>query len=122
VGDQAARIAEQAQERGDYTSALYLHGLAVETAEALAEHWHRHVRRELQIPEGQGRRYSPGYPSWPDLADQRQIWKLLEPDRAIGVTLTEAHQMVPEPSTSAIVVHHPNATHFAVRGLSAAAG
>ncbi len=121
VGEQATRIAEQAQERGDYTRALYLHGLAVEAAEALAEHWHRLVRRELQIPDGQGKRYSPGYPSWPELSDQRQIWKLLEPDRTIGVTLTEAHQMVPEQSTSAIVLHHPEAIYFLVRSLSAAA-
>ena len=121
VGDQASRLAEEAQERGDYTRGLFLHGLAVETAEALAEYWHRQVRRELGVPEGQGKRYSPGYPSWPDLADQRQIWKLLEPDRTIGVSLTEAHQMVPEQSTSAIVLHHPDAIYFIVRGQSLAA-
>ena len=60
--------------------------------------------------------------SWPDLADQRQVWKLLEPDRTIGVSLTEANQMVPEQSTSAIVLHHPDAIYFLVRGLSLAAG
>jgi 5-methyltetrahydrofolate--homocysteine methyltransferase len=122
VGDQATRIAEEAQERGDYSRGLFLHGLAVEAAEALAEHWHRQVRAELGVPEGQGKRYSPGYPSWPDLADQRQVWKVLEPDRTIGVSLTEAHQMVPEQSTSAIVLHHPDAIYFIVRGLTAAAG
>ncbi|HSN93407.1 MAG TPA: methionine synthase [Anaeromyxobacteraceae bacterium] len=120
VGDQATHVADGMQARGEYARALYLHGLAVETAEALAEHWHRQVRRELGIPEGQGKRYSPGYPSWPELGDQRQVWKLLEPDRAIGVTLTEAHQMVPEQSTSAIVLHHPEAIYYVVRGLSAA--
>jgi 5-methyltetrahydrofolate--homocysteine methyltransferase len=122
VGDQASRIAEEAQERGDYARGLFLHGLAVEAAEALAEYWHRQVRGELGVPEGQGKRYSPGYPSWPDLADQRQVWKVLEPDRTIGVSLTEAHQMVPEQSTSAIVLHHPDAIYFIVRGLTAAAG
>jgi 5-methyltetrahydrofolate--homocysteine methyltransferase len=122
VGDQASRLAEEAQERGDYTHALFLHGLAVETAEALAEYWHRQVRRELAIPAGEGKRYSPGYPSWPDLADQRQVWRLLEPDRTLGVSLTEAHQMVPEQSTSAIVLHHPDAIYFIVRGQSLAAG
>ena len=94
----------------------------MEAAEALAERWHRQVRSELGIPEGQGKRYSPGYPSWPELADQRQVWKLLEPDRTIGVSLTEAHQMVPEQSTSAIVLHHPDAIYFLVRGIAAAAG
>jgi 5-methyltetrahydrofolate--homocysteine methyltransferase len=118
VGDQASHLAEQAQARGDYVRGLFLHGLAVEVAEALAERWHRQVRAELGVPEGQGKRYSPGYPSWPDLADQRQVWRLLEPDRAIGVSLTDAHQMVPEQSTSAIVLHHPDAIYFTVRGAA----
>ncbi len=122
VGDQASRLAEQAQEKGDYARGLFVHGLAVEAAEALAERWHRQVRRELGLAEGQGKRYSPGYPSWPELDDQRQLWKLLEPDRTLGVTLTEANQMVPEQSTSAIVLHHPDAIYFIVRGASRAAG
>ena len=115
VGDQASRLANEAQERGDYTYGLFLHGLAVEAAEALAERWHRQVRAELGLPEGQGKRYSPGYPSWPELTDQAQLWKLLEPDKAIGVSLTEGHQMVPEQSTSAIVLHHPDAIYFVIR-------
>ena len=116
MGDAASRLAEAAQEKGDYTRALFLHGLAVETAEALAEHWHRVVRRELSLPEQHGRRYSPGYPAWPRLEDQRLLWKLLRPDKTIGVSLTEADQMVPEASTSAIVLHHPEAVYYAVRG------
>ncbi len=115
VGDQAGKAAEVMQERGEYARALYLHGLAVEAAEALAEYWHRRVRAELSLPEGQGKRYSPGYPAWPDLDDQRKIWKLLDPDRAIGVSLTSADQMVPEASTSAVVLHHPEAVYYAVR-------
>jgi 5-methyltetrahydrofolate--homocysteine methyltransferase len=122
VGDHASRLAEALQAKAEYSRALFLHGLAVESAEALAEHWHRQVRRELGLPAEQGKRYSPGYPSWPELSDQRQVWKLLEPDRTIGVTLTEAHQMVPEQSTSAIVLHHPEAIYFLVRGLNAVAG
>ena len=100
----------------------FLHGLAVEVAEALAEHWHRVVKTELGLGPEQGKRYSPGYPSWPELGDQAQLWKLLEPDKAIGVTLTEAHQMVPEQSTSAIVLHHPEAAYFTIRGQSVLAG
>lgn len=122
VGDAATRVADEAQERGDYTRALYVHGLAVETAEAMAEYWHRHVRAELGLPPDQGKRYSPGYPSWPDLADQARVWNLLAPDKAIGVSLTEAHQMVPEASTSAIVLHHPDAIYFLVRGQERQAG
>jgi len=115
VGDQASRLATEAQDRGDYTRGLFLHGLAVEAAEAMAELWHRRVRTELGLADGQGKRYSPGYPAWPELGDQRQLWKLLEPDRTIGVSLTEANQMVPEQSTSAIVLHHPDAIYFTIR-------
>jgi len=121
VGDQAGKIAEAMQERGDYSGSLYLHGLSVETAEALAEYWHRQVRRELGIPEAQGKRYSPGYPSWPELSDQRKVWKLLDPDRNIGVSLTSADQMVPEASTSAVVLHHADAVYYVVRGPARAA-
>jgi 5-methyltetrahydrofolate--homocysteine methyltransferase len=122
VGDGASHLAEAASARGDYARGLFVHGLAVEAAEALAEHWHRVVRAELGLAPDQGKRYSPGYPSWPDLADQETLWRLLEPDRTIGVTLTEAHQMVPEQSTSAIVLHHPEAVYFTIRGQSALAG
>jgi 5-methyltetrahydrofolate--homocysteine methyltransferase len=122
VGDAASRLAEEAQEKGDYTRSLFLHGLAVETAEALADYWHGAVRRELALPDGQGKRYSPGYPAWPDLADQATLWKLLEPDRTVGVSLTTAHQMVPEQSTSAVVLHHPEAIYYTVRESTAVAG
>ncbi|HSM93222.1 MAG TPA: methionine synthase [Anaeromyxobacteraceae bacterium] len=116
VGDRASKLAGALNEKGEYARSLFIHGLAVEAAEALAEHWHRRVRRELGLPDEQGKRYSPGYPAWPDLSDQRLVFRLLDPERTIGVSLTEAHQMVPEASTSAIVLHHPDATYFAVKG------
>jgi 5-methyltetrahydrofolate--homocysteine methyltransferase len=122
VGDAASRLADEANARGDYSRGLFIHGLAVEAAEALAELWHRVVKAELGLGPDQGKRYSPGYPSWPSLSDQTLLWKLLEPDRTIGVTLTEAHQMVPEQSTSAIVLHHPEAVYFTIRGQSVLAG
>ena len=122
VGDAASRVADEANARGDYSRGLFVHGLAVEVAEALAEHWHRVVKAELGMGPDQGKRYSPGYPSWPELNDQRQLWKLLDPEQAIGVSLTEACQMVPEQSTSAIVLHHPEAVYFTIRGQSVLAG
>jgi 5-methyltetrahydrofolate--homocysteine methyltransferase len=122
IGDAASRLADEASARGDYSRGLFVHGLAVEAAEALADRWHRVVRQELGLGPDQGQRYSPGYPSWPELGDQPQLWKLLEPDRTIGVTLTTAHQMVPEQSTSAIVLHHPEAVYFTIRGQSVLAG
>jgi len=120
MGDVASRVASEAQERGDYSRSLFVHGLAVEAAEALADFWHGRVRSELALAPEQGKRYSPGYPSWPELGDQVQLWKLLEPDRTIGVSLTEAHQMVPEQSTSAVVLHHPESIYYLVRGATAA--
>ena len=115
VGSEASHLAETWNRKGDYARSLYLHGLAVESAEALAELWHQRIRAELGLAPGQGKRYSPGYPAWPRLEDQRLLWKLLDPAR-IGVSLTEADQMDPEASTSAVVLHHPDAVYYTVRG------
>ena len=117
VGDRATQLCAQWEAAGEFTRAYFLHGLAVETAEAMAEYWHRRVRAEMGLPPNQGKRYSAGYPAWPDLADQRGVWEILHPER-IGITLTEAHQMVPEQSTSAIVVWHPEASYYAVRTVA----
>ena len=114
MGDRATQLCAGWEKEGEFTKSYFLHGLAVEAAEALAEYWHRRVRAELGLPAGQGKRYSAGYPAWPELSDQEGVWKLLDPAR-IGVSLTEAHQMVPEQSTSAIVVPHPEASYYAVR-------
>ncbi|PIR20753.1 MAG: methionine synthase [Deltaproteobacteria bacterium CG11_big_fil_rev_8_21_14_0_20_47_16] len=124
VGDDVAKLCQDLYARGEYTEYLYLHGLSVETAEALAEYWHKQIRKELSIDgkdathtEGlyrqqyQGSRYSFGYPACPHLDEQAKIWELLKPER-IGVELSETFQMHPEASTSAIIVHHPNAKYF----------
>ncbi|HXN56098.1 MAG TPA: methionine synthase [Myxococcales bacterium] len=121
MGDRATALCAEWEAKGEFTRSYFLHGLAVETAEALAEYWHRRVRNELGMPPGQGKRYSSGYPAWPELADQEGVFKLLGGNR-IGVELTEAHQMVPEQSTSAIVVPHPEATYYAVRTVISMGG
>jgi 5-methyltetrahydrofolate--homocysteine methyltransferase len=59
----------------------------------------------------QGARYSFGYPACPNLEDQSLLFELLRPER-IGVELTEEFQLEPEQSTSAIIVHHPEARYF----------
>jgi 5-methyltetrahydrofolate--homocysteine methyltransferase len=119
--------AAQAMFRTDrYQDYLLLHGLGVECADALAELWHERMREELGIGEHrpaslagyaaqdyQGSRYGFGYPSCPDLAAHGPVFELLRPD-AIGVTLTESFEMVPEMTTSALVAHHPQAKYFAV--------
>jgi 5-methyltetrahydrofolate--homocysteine methyltransferase len=111
MGDQAGREAERLNLAGDFTASLYLHGLAVQAAEGLVEWLHRRLRVEWGIEAKRGLRYSPGYPAWADMEDQRKIWQLLEPGR-IGVSLTEGFAMDPEQSTSAIIFHHPACQYF----------
>jgi 5-methyltetrahydrofolate--homocysteine methyltransferase len=114
VGQQATERFERLQHEGDYAEAYFTHGLAVQTAEATAEYLHRHIRRELGIPQDQGKRYSWGYPAIPELADHRKVFDLLPAERDLGMSLTAAYQLVPEQSTAAIIVHHPDAKYFSV--------
>ena len=116
VGDAATRRFDELQRAGEYTEAFYSHGLAVESAEAVAEWMHRRIRRELGVPGAQGKRYSWGYGACPDLDDHAMVFKLLPVEDALGMTLTSAYQLVPEQSTAAMIVHHPDAKYYAVRG------
>ena len=124
VGPKVSERTAELFRTNDYAEYLYLHGLGVETAEGLAELWHKRMRQELgfgaedatTMPElfqqkYRGSRYSFGYPACPDMADQDKLWRLIDPTR-IGCHLTENWQIDPEQSTSAIVVHHPGAKYF----------
>ena len=111
VGARASAAIDEWNAQDRYSDAYYLHGLAVETAEALAEWVHRRVRSDLGLEPGRGLRYSWGYPSCPDVGQHRLVWDLLGPEKS-GMTLTDAGQIVPEQSTAAIVVHHPDAEYF----------
>jgi 5-methyltetrahydrofolate--homocysteine methyltransferase len=115
VGDEASRKFQTLQAAGEYTEAFYAHGLAVETAEALAEWLHRRSRRELGTPGSRGKRYSWGYGACPDLDDHATVFKLLPAAEELGMELTSAFQLIPEQSTAAIIVHHPEAKYYAVR-------
>ncbi|MCV0392659.1 MAG: dihydropteroate synthase [Nitrosopumilus sp.] len=110
VGNKVAQIIEQWNKEDKYTDAYYLHGLAVEVAEALAEWVNRKIKSEMNLEKG-GLRYSWGFPSCPDVAQHHLVWKLLQPEKS-GMTLTESGQIIPEQSTAAIVVHHPDAKYF----------
>ena len=116
VGTRASERFQVLQAAGEYTEAFYVHGIAVETAEAVAEWMNRRVRQELGVPPGQGKRYSWGYGACPDLEDHAQLFKILPAERELGMSLTSAYQLVPEQSTAAIVIHHPQAKYYAVRG------
>jgi 5-methyltetrahydrofolate--homocysteine methyltransferase len=111
VGQKIVSKIEELNSNNDYTDAYYLHGLAVETAEALAEWAHNRIRRELKIDNNRGLRYSWGYPSCPDTMQHYLVWKLIDPSTS-GINLTSAGQITPEYSTAAIVVHHPEAEYF----------
>lgn len=110
VGNKVADIIEQWNKEDKYTDAYYLHGLAVEIAEALAEWVNQRIKTELNLEKG-GLRYSWGFPSCPDVSQHHLVWKLLEPEKS-GMTLTESGQIIPEQSTAAIIIHHPDAKYF----------
>ncbi|MCR4338544.1 MAG: methionine synthase [Gemmatimonadaceae bacterium] len=116
VGDAASREFDRLQSANEYSEAYYTHGLAVETAEAVAEWMHRRIQRELGLDTG--KRYSWGYGACPDLDDHATVFKLLPATEALGMGLTESFQFLPEQSTAAIIVHHPEAKYYAVRGAA----
>ncbi|MFT3784675.1 MAG: methionine synthase [Tepidisphaeraceae bacterium] len=126
VGDRASELAEKLRKNDQYQDYLYLHGFGVESAEALAELWHKRIRAELGFSSEddpsvrkifqqhyRGSRYSFGYPACPNLEDRTKILELLKP-LDIGVELTENFMLSPEQSTDAIVAHHPQAKYFDV--------
>ena len=124
MGNTVSKAANELFAANEYRDYLELHGLSVQLTEALAEHWHARIREEMSVrdldsPDLQGildqgyrgSRYSFGYPACPDIEQQTQLCELLEPGR-IGVELSEEFQLHPEQSTSAIIVHHPEAKYF----------
>jgi len=126
VGRRATEYSQELFKADNYADYLYFHGLSVESAEAMAELWHKRIRKELGIDgsdakqlsklfhqDYQGSRYSFGYPACPRLEDQEKLFALLDPGR-IDVSLTEEFQLEPEQSTSAIIVHHPEAKYFSI--------
>jgi 5-methyltetrahydrofolate--homocysteine methyltransferase len=124
MGDRISEVAQDFFAKNNYREYLEIHGLSVQLTEALAEYWHARIREELAIglddqvdiqgilDQGyRGSRYSFGYPACPNLEQQVSLCNLLNVER-IGVTLSEEFQLHPEQSTSAIVVHHPEAKYF----------
>jgi len=112
AGQSASEYCEKLNKAGDYSRAYFVHGLASSLAEAAADYVHNRIRQELGMEEHQGKRYSWGYPACPDLEDQQKLFELMPVADEIGVTITEAHQLDPEQSTAALVVHHPDAKYY----------
>ncbi len=127
VGSEVSRKEQELFKKGDFQDYLFTHGMGVETAEALAEYWHKIVRQEMGIDDQEpdemrllfsakyhGARYSFGYPACPNLEDQSKLFELLNP-QDIGIEMTDEFMLSPEQSTSAIIVHHPEAKYFNIR-------
>jgi len=115
VGQAASDKFDKLQAAHDYTEAYFVHGLAVQTAEATANYIHEHIRRELGIGEKQGKRYSWGYPAIPELEDHFKVFKLMPgAESELGLTLSTSGQLIPEESTAAIIIHHANAKYYSV--------
>ncbi len=127
VGHEVTRRCNQLRDANRYQDYLFLHGLGVESAEAFAEHFHKHLRAEWGIGgkdspviqklfkgHYRGRRFAFGYPACPRLEDQTGLFQLIDPTQ-VGITLTEQFLLEPEQSTTAIVFHHPNAKYFNVK-------
>jgi 5-methyltetrahydrofolate--homocysteine methyltransferase len=127
VGERASDVAQELFRANKYQDYLYLHGFGVESAEGLAELWHKRMRQELGFGSEdapklrdlfhqgyRGSRYSFGYPACPELSERAKVMELLKP-QSIGVSLSENFMLVPEQSTDALVVHHPQAKYFDVK-------
>jgi 5-methyltetrahydrofolate--homocysteine methyltransferase len=116
VGHAASEKFEALQAADQYSEAYFFHGLAVQAAEATANYVHRQVvAKGLGIPPGQGKRYSWGYPACPELADHELVLRLLPAAaETLGLTLSPSYQWIPEQTTAAIILHHPDAKYFSV--------
>jgi 5-methyltetrahydrofolate--homocysteine methyltransferase len=122
-----AHVARFEAAHDDYSS-IMLKALADRLAEALAERMHERVRRELwgyapteQLDnaslireEYSGIRPAPGYPACPDHTEKATIWRMLDPERRAGITLTESFAMFPTAAVSGFYFSHPKAHYFGV--------
>jgi 5-methyltetrahydrofolate--homocysteine methyltransferase len=113
MGPRVDELTAALQQAGDYSRSYFVHGLGVSLAEALAEYTNQVIRQGLGLDEGRGKRFSWGYPACPDLEDHVKLFQILPADQ-IGMELTSAFQLIPEQSTAALVVHHPEAKYFSI--------
>jgi 5-methyltetrahydrofolate--homocysteine methyltransferase len=114
VGAEVTELMDRLGAEGEVTEQYFVHGLGVQSAEGLAEWLHSEVRRGLEIPLDQGRRYSWGYPACPDQSEHEKVWRLLGLE-SIGMTLSGGYAVMPEQSTVAIIAHHPQAVYFGMK-------
>ncbi len=114
MGPKSTERMAQLEKDGEFAEQLFTHGLAVQSAEGLAEWLHAQARKELGIEADEGRRYSWGYPACPDQSEHEKVWELLDLEQ-IGMYLSDGFAVMPEQSTVAIIAHHPQAVYFGMK-------
>jgi 5-methyltetrahydrofolate--homocysteine methyltransferase len=114
VGPGATARFDAMDAKNEYSEAFFLHGLAVQTAEAATEMLFLQMRGELGLPVDRGVRFAWGFGALPDVEEHRKVFELLPAGRDLGMSLTSAGQLVPEQSTATLLVHHPAAHYFKV--------
>jgi 5-methyltetrahydrofolate--homocysteine methyltransferase len=115
LGQRAADHVQALHKANDFTESFFNHGLAVQLTETAAEYMHDHIRGELRLGARQGKRYSWGYQAIPDLSQHELVFKLLPAHEDLGLSMTSAYQFIPEYTTAALVLHHPQASYFQVK-------
>jgi len=115
LGQRAVEHVQALHSADDFTESFFAHGLAVQLTETAAEYMHDHIRGELGLGARHGKRYSWGYPAIPDLSQHEQVFKLLPAREELGLSMTSAYQFIPEYTTAALVLHHPQASYFQVK-------
>ena len=128
AGAKEEKIAERFARANDDYSSIMVKALADRIAEAFAERMHQRVRTEFWAyapdeslsseqfiaEEYRGIRPAPGYPAQPDHTEKATLFRLLEAERRVGVTLTESYAMWPGSSVSGLYIAHPDAHYFGV--------
>jgi 5-methyltetrahydrofolate--homocysteine methyltransferase len=112
AGDEVTELMARLEQEGEFAEQLFTHGMGVQTAEGMAEWLHWRARRDLGIPETQGRRYSWGYPAIPEQSEHEKVYRLLDLTNRIGLRLSGGFAVEPEQSTLALIAHHPEAIYF----------
>jgi 5-methyltetrahydrofolate--homocysteine methyltransferase len=112
AGNEVTELMARLEQEGEFAEQLFTHGLGVQTAEGMAEWLHWRVRRDLDIPVTQGRRYSWGYPAIPEQSEHEKVYRLLGATERIGLRLSGGYAVEPEQSTLALIAHHPEAIYF----------
>ena len=128
AGIEEVAIAQRFERSNDDYSSIMVKALADRFAEAFAERMHEKVRKEFWgyaaqesfTPDEligepyQGIRPAPGYPAQPDHTEKVTLFRLLEAEKRIGVSLTESMAMWPGSSVSGLYLSHPESYYFGV--------